>query len=530
MTENTSLTRRQKADMLKESGFSTNDTYNADDEDIFDRLKHQNDIPVWEPPIPFDIINLPDFPVNDLPVTVSAYVRAVAETTQTSPDMAAVASLAILSLCLQGKFIIEGKKDWVEGLNLYTVIVATPAERKSAVLKHITVPLVQYELQENRRLAPLIEQNKMEKSVLENRRKILEAQFSKDKDSDAAQMRELSDEISEFKDVKPCRLFYDDITPQKLATVLSDNGGKTAILSSEGGIFDILAGKYSNNTPDIDIFLKAHSGDSIRVDRQGRQSEYVNNPALTALIFTQPNVIENLMSNAIFHGRGLCGRFLYSLPKSTVGTRKFVSSPIPEITADMYFKLVGNLLKIKVSEPKTIKLSERAYEALKTFYEKVEPMIIDELADIKDFAGKFVGSVLRIAGLLYLTEFLPDHVNFENIQECDLVLPENFITRAIIIGEYFLEHAKVAYQIMGSDEVTEQCKYILRQLKKSKPDRITVRDVNRACRKFNSADEVLIPIKRLCEYGYLREAKVIYSGTGRPSSAQWEVNPAIYNE
>jgi hypothetical protein len=63
----------------------------------------------WDSPIPFDEFDLPTFPADTLPPAVRDYVMAVAETTQTSVDMAAVASLAILSICLQGKFRIWGK-------------------------------------------------------------------------------------------------------------------------------------------------------------------------------------------------------------------------------------------------------------------------------------------------------------------------------------------------------------------------------------------------------------------------------------
>ena len=60
----------------------------------------------WETPIPFDDFTLPEFPTDALPPAVRDYVQAVAETTQTSADMAAVASLAILSICVQGKYRI----------------------------------------------------------------------------------------------------------------------------------------------------------------------------------------------------------------------------------------------------------------------------------------------------------------------------------------------------------------------------------------------------------------------------------------
>ena len=181
------------------------------------------------------------------------------------PDMAATASLAIIALCSQGKFVIESKKDWLEPLNLYTLIIAPPAERKSAVLKHMLIPVHQYETEENNRLEPLIQQNIIEYNALLKQKKLLEDRIAKGK---------------------------------------SDKS-ETRAISSEGGIFDILAGKYSNNIPDIDVFLKAHAGDSIRVDRIGRASNHIESPVLTTLLFVQPNVIESLMSNGTFQGRGL---------------------------------------------------------------------------------------------------------------------------------------------------------------------------------------------------------------------------------
>ncbi len=50
---------------------------------------------VWETPLPFDEYDLPTFPVDALPETVRRYVLAVAESTQTSVDMAAVEALGV---------------------------------------------------------------------------------------------------------------------------------------------------------------------------------------------------------------------------------------------------------------------------------------------------------------------------------------------------------------------------------------------------------------------------------------------------
>ena len=124
----------------------------------------------WDTPIPFDEFDLPTFPVDALPPVLRDYVSAVAETTQTSVDMAAVASLAIISICVQGKFRIWGKPDWWEPLNTFCVTVMAPGERKSAVISLMTAPVEAYEKEVNAALDVEILESQMKKSVLEKER------------------------------------------------------------------------------------------------------------------------------------------------------------------------------------------------------------------------------------------------------------------------------------------------------------------------------------------------------------------------
>ena len=59
--------------------------------------------PVFQPIVPLtpQWSDLPAFPVDALPDVVRNYVSAVAEHSQTAPDMAAVISLGVLAICLQ---------------------------------------------------------------------------------------------------------------------------------------------------------------------------------------------------------------------------------------------------------------------------------------------------------------------------------------------------------------------------------------------------------------------------------------------
>ena len=134
---------------------------------------------VWDTPIPFDEYDLPTFPVDALPEVIRRYVLAVAESTQTSVDMAAVEALGVVSLCSQGKYFIRGNADWAEPLNTYTVVILPPAERKSSVLSMMIRPVEVFEKTENERRSPEIVKSQMELSKLEKEKRSLVERASK---------------------------------------------------------------------------------------------------------------------------------------------------------------------------------------------------------------------------------------------------------------------------------------------------------------------------------------------------------------
>ena len=471
----------------------------------------------WETPIPFDAFDLPAFPADTLPPVVRDYVEAVAETTQTSVDMAAVASLAILSICLQGKYRIWGKADWWEPLNTYCVIVLPPAERKSAVISLMTAPLEEYEQEVNAAMDAQIIESQMKKAVLEKERRMLEDKVSKGK-AEATELADKAKEISAFQETQPLKLFVDDVTAEKLASVLAENRSKAAIVSAEGGIFDILSGIYTKNV-NIDVFLKGHSGDTIRVDRIGRASESIVHPTLTMLLAVQPGVLNGMMSNDTFRGRGLTARFLYAMPKSSLGVRSFHTEPIPESTKTEYTKLIRNLLEVDCKE-EPIQLSEGATVILEKLFRDTEIRFRTDLAEIADWAGKYVGAVLRIAGLLHAAQ----HHGFLEFTEVSGETMED----AVRIGEYFLEHAKAAYSLMGADPVNKQGEYLLDAIKRGQISEFSRRDAMRMCRRFHTTESLQPVLNRLCEYGYIAPKPTEpVLGAGRRPSEVYLTNPCL---
>jgi hypothetical protein len=501
-------------DLAKQDGYIAPEEYNKE--------------PEWEMPIPFDEYHLPPFPLDALPKAVGDYVAALSESTQTPVDMAATAAIAILSVCMQGKFKIRAKPDWIEPVNIFVLNVMNPSERKSAVENAMIRPLNVYESERNVQNAAAIEASKMQKRILERRQKVLEDQASKGK-ADAQAVRRMAEEIAGYKEMKPMKLYVDDITTEKLTSVLADNNGRAAILSTEGGIFDTLAGAYSK-TVNIDVMLKGYSGDSIRVDRIGRNSESIMNPALTVLLMVQPSVLSGLMQNGVFRGRGLTARFLYCIPASFVGKRKYRSASVPDEVYREYEQCIRNLLEDECERgEEIITLSQEADALIEAFAERLEPELNRTYADIVDWAGKLVGNIQRIAALLCRASTYRNH-DFLVVPD-PLVVDGETMRNSIRIGEYFIEHARAAFMLMGADPVISQSKKVMDVVTKNGMTEFTRRDLMRLCRNFKKAEDVQPVLTQLVDYGYIapKEHKN-YSGKGRPPAQTYLVNPHMYEQ
>lgn len=489
----------------------------------------------WERPIPFEQVELPEFPVEALPERARRYVEAVAEALQVPVDMPGTAALAVMACCTQGKYYVEPKPNWTEPVNLYAVIIAEPAERKSAVTSLMTKPIKNYESNYNASHTEDIEANQSKKRILQKERDNLERLLADPKKEHTYEQEQRHDEVvkelSAFEEMSFLRLYVDDVTPEALTLFMDQNGGCASILSAEGGIFDQLTGGMYSKTVNIDVFLKAHAGDSIRVDRITRSCNTINNPALTMLLAIQPNVLCGLMQNETFRGRGLTARFLYTMPKTLVGKRQYHTAEIPISARLDYEGMVENLLSEYLNptteNPAKITLSADASEKLEGFFMELEPQLQNEFNNFSEWAGKLCGAVVRIAGLLCRADAKRNELQDDSFT---LEVDGETMTRAIALGRYYLKHAEAAFLLMGADPIVKRCEYVLQAIKKEGKAELSQRDIMRLCRSFKKKDELIPVLDRLCEYGYLRPKGETEKRTGRPVSQQYEINPAVITQ
>lgn len=475
-------------------------------------------------PIPFGEYSLKPFPIDALPDVFRDYAIALSENVQTPVDMAGCAALSVMATCLQGKYVINGKPGWTEQLSLYIMEIASPSERKSAIQHAMVKPISEYENEYNRVHAAAYEASRMMKSALEQKRRITVDKYAKG-NVDQAEVEDIATRIAEFKEKKPLRLFVDDITPEKLASVLSENDGRMSILSSEAGIFDVLAGAYSRSV-NIDVFLKAYSGDEIRVDRIGRESLIIQKPALSILLMAQPGVISKVMKNDIFKDRGLTARFLYSMPASMVGSREFDTPAVPAEVEKAYHDRVINMLEDEYrNTPEVITLTPEARVLEADFTREVEAKLVGDLADIAEWSGRISGNALRIAGLLCRasTTRYPDI-----ILPKPLVVDKQTMENAITLTRYFLNHAKSVFDVMPENSLYNKAHRILKMLKEKDVKEFTRRDAMRNCHIFKTVEEIQPVLNYLDELGYISvvEAKATCI-KGKQPMARYIVNPWV---
>ena len=486
--------------------------------------------PVWEEPIPLTARReLPAFPVDALPTWLGEFVAAVAEETQTPVDMAGSLALSVLATAAGGRAVVQVRGRWREPTNLFVVVALPPANRKSAVFSLMTAPLYAAEKQLAAEAAGRIVEAELTARLAKETADRAAAKAAR---ADAEKRDALVAEAIGLAQtaegitvpVKP-RLLADDATPEVIASLLAEQGGRLAVMSAEGGIFDIIAGRYSG-TPNMEVFLKGQAGDRLQVDRRGRE-EVIEAPALTMGLTVQPSVLENIARVKGFEGRGLLARFLYLLPVSRVGYRKILPDPIPDAVAEDYERRVTaiTLALADWTDPAVLQLSPEADAALVAYQKRQEPRLRErggDLGHVGTWAGKLAGAACRLAGLLHLGTH-PDNGHTQPIDA-------DTMSAAVQLSDYFTGHALAVFELMGADQTAARARTVLETLRANQWPEISKRDlmVKLSRSEFPTVADLDPALELLEEHGYVRSQPVQRpGGRGRPPSPRYLIHPGL---
>jgi replicative DNA helicase len=430
------------------------------------------------------------------------------------------------------------RSDWEEPVNLYIAVALKPGESKSPAFAKAIQPIVRFVAEQWKCLEPQIKTATARYDIVSKRIEQLKARAAKEDDPgeratianevDKALMEQAALQVP----ILP-RLIVDDATAESLELVMRQQGGRIGIFSDEGGPFELMGGRYSDGIPNLDVYLKGHSGSSISTDRIGRVGGSVQNPAITIGLAIQPDVIMELHAKKGFRGRGLLARFLWVVPQSRVGTRHGDSPPVPRTVQETYEAAVTRLLSAPMERDKqgeiisrAIPIDERAYAILVAFKDTIEPALgsSGDLEAIADWGNKLPGTVVRLACLLHLAD---------RAGETDLspnLVGEREMLRALQISEFLCAHARIAFDMMDSDPIARSARHVLAWIQRTGATSFTGHQAYQALRAhFRAPAEMEAPLGLLIDHEIIRQRPAVpRTGPGRKPTPTYDVNPAIH--
>lgn len=485
----------------------------------------------WLEPLLFGEIETPEIPCELLPAEIGAFCKAVTDAAQTPQALSVMLALPTLAACLQKRFeVCPYGDDYSEPVSIWAVTALDPGNRKTAVKAALTDPLTTWESEQGELLKARIRETDLIRDVNLKRIEQLKAKAAKPEtpDEDREQyMREISELQNETPDaVKSPRIWTDDVTPERLQALLADNGERMALLSDEGGIFEVMAGLYSNGRVNLNVFLQGHAGAPVRVDRQGR-TVTLNKPALTFGLAVQPDIISDLAhrSKRLFRGTGTLARFLYCIPKSTVGHRDITRRvSIPPSVKMAYNTKIKELLDIEPvydeqgrEQARMLTLTPDALQAWEVFCWYIESRQgpNGEFYAFQDWSSKLPGAALRIAGLLHVAEHGPANpkINRQTME------------KALDLCDLLIVHAKAAFDLMGDDQASNDAKAVLDWIISQRKPSFTQNEAYKSIRRFRSIDRLNKALQMLSLRHIISEP--IKKKTGGRPTIVYTVNPDI---
>jgi hypothetical protein len=480
-------------------------------------------------PISLDMPALPALPVGIFPPWSESFIDAVAEATETPRELAAMMELGVLATANQRKYVVQLKRGYSEPLNLWVLPALPSGHRKTQVLHALTKSLRRWEAEQLAELAPRAAEAESQRETALARVAVLRAKAARTDDS--ADYAELQRQIQELESSLPeipatPRKWLQDVTPERLAVLMADNSEAMSLIDDEGGIFDILAGRYNNGIPNLDLFLQAHSGAPVRVDRGSRASVVMEEPALTLVLSPQPDILQGLAAKPGFRARGLLARCLYVLPLSNLGYRAGNTQPVPEAVSEDHDAHIRALLGFRRPEtgPETITLSDQAYAEWRDFADWVETSMREGgcFEQLQDWAGKLPGAAARIAGNLHVA----DHA-FGT--PANSKLSADTMQRAIGLAGVLSKHAVVAFDLMGADEALKAARKVWGWVVRERKPKFTFRDCFNALRgTYPRAVDLERPMEVLIERHHIALLESP-PRAGRPTRI-YEVNPKLSME
>ncbi len=449
-----------------------------------------------------DAVTLAPIPSHVFPGWILDYARSLAAQNQVAEDLPTILALGSLAAVLNGHVQIEATDGWVEGVNVWTCVLAEAGGSKSPVAKAMQAPAREFERQTIAWAASDVARYEQRIALFEKKAKEADDAYLRDGDEDrASEARDIAQEARELNRPPAGEIFAGDITPEALVDLLAENNEHGAISDTEGTILSIVAGRYSKTT-NAEFILKTWAGDHHDVRRKSGEKFRLHDPHLTVSLTVQPGRWARVLANEELVDVGFPERFMVSLAPRRVGTRKpdlrrqRIDADAAATYHDEFLRFAHRCSRWAVAA--RLYLDDDAIDAFDAMRNDHEPRMLEggNLAPHAVFIAKLHASVLRTAALLHIAwgNDPGEHVTGTTM------------AMAVELGSYWLDHY-VGPKVDG--QALSDAHRIIAWAAEKGLSETTATEMNRGMRIFRDAggsDRRSAALLLLEEYGWARQA------------------------
>lgn len=392
------------------------------------------------------------FPAHLLPGPFGAMSKSLSALFQCNGNLPSMAVLGALNAAIGNRFLaINPITSDITPANLYLIGVGKSGDGKSQVMKQAYAPIMDYE-------ASLVDTwTKHVRPDAKARKDLLECEISQIKSSHKAKAKKaikakdclvsadgeeadmesfvggvvFDTKLSEdsvdpvlsgrLKDLyrqialveiqlTPPRLIVDDCTPEKMVSLMANSPCLVSASAEARKAIGVLLGRYSkknDDQPDEDVFLKAFSGDPIKVDRQGSGTIDVKDPCLSVFWMVQPGKADQLISSPTLRDSGFLQRCLFGYADSVLGNRLDSVSISADIRRE-YVEAINAVISHDnaVSGPGLVKLSKAAAIRVNELNEKYRKQWGEGDDQKRTFECRYAEMAVRLALNLHVASYM----------------------------------------------------------------------------------------------------------------------------
>lgn len=326
-------------------------------------------------------------------------VLHAAHSMQICEDSMLLNMLGAVNTAINGKFAVRRANGHVEHAQLFVLVIGKSGERKSAACAWAKRPLVMW----------------------------------------ASQQAAAGGRIP--------RLHFDQVSGASLIEALCEGGGRLVCHEPEPTVLTLF-GRRDFSKP---ILTKAFDGETIMLERAGKPTIHIEDPAISMTIASQPEIAYDFGRRPNVSASGLLGRILFFMSQQRAGTREVDTPPIPHESEAYYRDVLMRLLEYpRGADGKRLilTLDQNAEKSFVEFARQTEGELAAGRALSFDIAwgSKLPGKVLRLAALLHCIEYeKPAHI----------AISEDTIRQAIEQSYVFVQHARNFFFMVQNGDALE---------------------------------------------------------------------------